>query len=175
MEERIMTIGRTLWQSAIGFIAAAVLCGAAQAQSVVISIKPNAGSTNTINPTSRGVIPVAILGSDTFDVGLVDDSTLLFGPRRSATGLGAMAERSAVEDVNDDGFDDLISHYPTEDTGFFNSDTLGCVTGQSVAGTFFEGCDGVRVVNACGLGFELGLLLPPLFWLRAKRGRRFLP
>ena len=38
-------------------------------------IKPGS-DTNPINPMGRGVIPVALLGSDTFDVADVDVTTL---------------------------------------------------------------------------------------------------
>ena len=46
---------------------------------IEVDIKPGS-SPNSINPFSRGVIPVALLGSVTFDVADVDESTLAFGP-----------------------------------------------------------------------------------------------
>jgi hypothetical protein len=44
---------------------------------VKIDIEPGSDG-NPINPKSRGVIPVAILGSDTFEVADVDVTTLAF-------------------------------------------------------------------------------------------------
>jgi len=113
---------------------------------VDIDIKPSS-DVNPFNPASRGVVPVAILGSDTFDVADVDVTTLVFGPSAAAPVHNAGGH---LEDVNDDGLTDLVSQYQTEEAGIAFGDTEACVTGETLDGTPFEGCDSVKVLASPG-------------------------
>jgi hypothetical protein len=116
---------------------------------VVIDIKPGSDS-NPIHPSGRGNLPVAILGSESFDAMNVDVTTLTFGPGAAApshdlTKPGAFADH--LRDVNADGFTDLVSHYRTQETDISRDDAEACITGDLLDSTPFEGCDAITVVT----------------------------
>jgi uncharacterized membrane protein len=109
---------------------------------VEVDIKPGS-DPNSINPSLVGVLSVAILGSDTFDVMDVDETTLAFGPD------GAWFDHSQgphFEDVNGDGLMDLMAHYRIEETGIPFGALEACITGELFDYSAFEGCDAVRTV-----------------------------
>lgn len=106
--------------------------------SVPIDIQPGS-FPNTINPGSRGRIPVAILTTGAFDATTVDPTTVRFG----RSGTEAAPVQSALEDVDADGDIDRILHFRTQDTGIQCGDTSASLTGRSLGGQAIGGSDTV--------------------------------
>ena len=69
--------------------------------------------------------------------------TLTFGPG----GQVPAHEAGHYEDVNGDGYMDLVSHYLIEGTGIASGDTEACISGKTGDGIDFMGCDSVRTIN----------------------------
>ena len=112
---------------------------------VAIDIKP-ASLPNAINPRSRGNIPVAILSTESFHAPVdVDFSTLTFGVAGNEPSL--LSCDGAGEDVNADGYVDLVCHFATRLTGFRKGDESGHLAGTAVDGTPIEGWDSVRILR----------------------------
>jgi hypothetical protein len=111
-------------------------------KTVQIDIKPGS-FPNSINPRSKGVIPVAILTTNSFDANTVDPTTVLFGP----TGTEAALVHSALEDVDGDGDTDMILHFKTQDTGIVCGATSASLTGETFGGQAIEGSDSVKTVG----------------------------
>lgn len=116
--------------------------GSTDAAVTTIDIKPGS-KENPVNPGSNGVIPVAILSTDTFSApDLVDISTLTFGHSGDEQSLA----KCHIEDVDNDGLVDLICHFSTEKTGFVCGDSEGVLKGKTTDTTAFEGRDTVKIV-----------------------------
>jgi hypothetical protein len=115
---------------------------------VFIDIKPDS-YPNSINPRSKGKIPVAILSSMDFDAPTeVDTESITFGPTGDEESLAFCSP--SPEDINDDGYYDLICHFYTQHAEFECGDSEGILKGQTVDETSVEGSDSVRIVpSAC--------------------------
>ncbi len=102
---------------------------------------------NSINPGSRGVIPVAILSDALFDAtSQVNRSSLTFGKTGNEASLVSCAPGG--QDVNYDGRPDLICHFDSTKTGFAPGDTLGWLKGLATDGVPILASDSVRIVPA---------------------------
>ena len=105
---------------------------------VDIDIKPGS-DPNAINPAGRGVIPVAILTTDTFDATTVSPITVRFGP----AGASLEHQLGHLNDADGDGDLDLVLHFPTQDTGIQCGDTEASLTGETFGGQSIQGSDSV--------------------------------
>jgi glutamine cyclotransferase len=104
---------------------------------VQIDIKPN--SCQRMN--SRGVVPVVILGSETFDVTNIDVSTLSLG----GTGVnsrGNGAPMCSLQNANQDGYWDLMCQFNAGDGG---ATVTGILFDGTSDGTRFEGIEPIRI------------------------------
>ncbi len=108
---------------------------------VAIDVRPGS-PRNRVNPFAQGVVAVALLGAEDFDVAGVDVSTLGFGP------LGAPAVHSRVLDRNRDGHPDLVTHHRIPETGIALGDAEACLAGETLDATPLRGCDAVSTVPA---------------------------
>ena len=125
-------------------------------QNVGIDIKPGS-FPNSINLGSGGATPVAILGSDTFDVLDIDEAALTLGTAGIKTvGKKAPHLLCSIEDVSGDfsggpegipdGFLDLVCHFVTVAIVPEAGDTDAKLSGNLLDGTPIEGSDSVNIV-----------------------------
>ncbi|MDJ0867362.1 MAG: SGNH/GDSL hydrolase family protein [Myxococcota bacterium] len=107
-----------------------------------IDIRPYA-RFNRIRPRSRGLVRVALFGSDGLAVEGIDPGSLAFGPAGAP-----LACRRAIRfaDLDGDGIQDLIARFRIAAAGIAVGDEQACLTGETRDGIRFEGCDAVRTV-----------------------------
>ncbi len=120
---------------------------------VVIDVKPGS-DTNVINLKSKGVVPVAILTTDSFDAGTVDPKTVQFAQ--------AVPVRWTLEDVDGDGDKDMLFHFNTQDLVLVSDQELSLLsakassiavkkatlTGKTADGYQLNGSDSVQIVSS---------------------------
>ncbi len=108
---------------------------------VEIDIDPDSDE-NQVNLRNNGLLRVAILGSDHFDTASIDVTRTFF-----ASGRATPEHKSGghLEDVNDDGLPDWVSHYRIPATGIEPGDDEACLRGQMLDRTPFRGCDRIRI------------------------------
>ena len=118
---------------------------------VIIDIKPGS-EQNNINLKSRGVVPVAVLTTEDFDAVTIDPDSAEFA--------GAFPVRWKLADVDDDGDDDMMFHFRTQDLDLDQSSTEATLTAQLMVrmtaqsteqvsdGTIVAGTDEVQIVSS---------------------------
>lgn len=112
---------------------------------VAIDVKPH-NKKNTINLGSSGVIPVAILSSDTFNALDVDPATVsLAGASVRVVGK-ADRQLCSFELVNDDDLLDLLCKVETEEFLIEEGVSTLVLEAQTYGGEFISGEDMIRIV-----------------------------
>jgi len=106
---------------------------------VVIDIKTG-GNPNSINLKSKGVVPVAVLTTVDFDAIKVNPATVEFA--------GAKPVRWTMEDVDNDGDDDMLFHFKTQELKLDEDSTEATLTltGETTEEKVIHGTDVVRIV-----------------------------
>lgn len=157
------TTRRGFLKTGLGVAATAVavpmLAGRASAHfpdRLAIDIKPDCDE-NTLNPDCHGVVPVAVLYTEFENE---KGETVVFDPTERAmryrfgapdaveSGGGARPVHDGhVEDVNGDGHDDLVLHFPMEETGFDGDESVGTLLWEREGGEHgYSGTDNVKIV-----------------------------
>ena len=122
-------------------------------QEVDIDIKPGV-FPKSISRKSKRNIPVALFGSETFDVATVVSDTVLFD-NASPDQAGALRTEKSQGDVNGDGYRDLMFHFDIQSLRLLNVEPVSfpdetneiCLTGSTTDGTRFKGCDAIKIVK----------------------------
>jgi hypothetical protein len=110
--------------------------------SIFIDVKPGE-DPNSINPGAAGMIAVAILGGETFDVSDIAADTIVFGD-----GAASIAHPNPHrQDVNDDGYMDLLAHFRIGETGIDCGDVRATLTAETFEGRSLTGSDSIRTVG----------------------------
>jgi hypothetical protein len=111
---------------------------------VRIDVKPGS-DPNCFNINGAGVVPVAILGSATFDATQIDTSTLDFaGLAVRVKGNGT--PQCGISDTNNDGFSDLVCQFQDDSNAWSPGTTTATLTGRLLNEMAFEGSDAICVV-----------------------------
>ena len=103
-----------------------------------IDIKPGS-FPNSINLNNNGNVPVAILGSQNFDVSTINTNTISFA--------GTEESKYSIQDVNGDSIVDMVCHFDTQNLNLNMGDTSATLTAQTLSGDAFSASDSVRIVQ----------------------------
>ena len=124
-----------------------------RAQSMVgdavrVDIKPGS-DPNCFNVNGSGVIPVAILGSETFNAGQINldpnsDNALSFNGL-SVRVRGKKGPLCGLEFANEDDYLDLVCHFEDDVSQWIEGGDRGVVNGELFDGTLFTGSDAICV------------------------------
>lgn len=111
---------------------------------VTVDVKPGS-DPNCVNVNNKGVIPVAILGSASFNVRDVNPETVFLENMPVKISKGTSLPMAHYEDVNSDGIEDLVLQI--KDNGALSKEiTRATLTGNLYNSTPIKGTDSICIV-----------------------------
>lgn len=111
---------------------------------IPIDIKPGS-DPNCVHNDGHGVIPVAILTTDTFDAATVNPLSVTL----DSAGVrvkGKSGNAGSLEDVNGDGLDDLVVQIEDENGIYQEGDTIATLSAETFDGLHIQGKDTICIV-----------------------------
>jgi hypothetical protein len=111
-------------------------------ETVSVKIKPGDGP-NCINPKSKGVVPVTILGN-AIDVEAINATSIEIDDDSNPLTGGVSPDKFSIKDVNGDGKLDLVLQFRTQDlsaAGLLVNGEIFYITGEFLNGTLLVGSD----------------------------------
>jgi hypothetical protein len=107
---------------------------------ITIDIKPG-DKQNVINPRSKGVIPVAILSTETLNATEINPLLVCLGPNEIAS------LRGNIKDVDGDGRPDMLLFFRTDETGIACGDSSATLKVKTPdLQDLMQGTDSIRTV-----------------------------
>jgi hypothetical protein len=110
-----------------------------------IDIKPGS-DPNSINLGEQGKLTVAILGCSDLDVTQIDPDTIMLGSAGLATRGKKEKLAFAYDDIDNDGYPDLVVHFNVQELGLTESDTSLTLIAKLFNGFGIIGVDSIRIV-----------------------------
>jgi hypothetical protein len=103
---------------------------------------------NCVNPTKKGTLTAAILGSATLNTNLINNGTMRIDDDDNPTTDGVAASKSSKSDVNRDGRQDLVLQFDTQllnNAGLLVHGATLYVTAALSDGTMILGSDVIHL------------------------------
>ncbi len=118
-----------------------------EVKAVAVDIKPGSVK-NPFNMRSKGVLPVALIGSADLDVTQVDLGSVMLA--------GLVPVKTAMADIQEDGYVDIVMHFRDQDVagllaGSEDGEVVGLeLTGEMMDGMLITGADSLTLIGDHG-------------------------
>ncbi len=113
---------------------------------VEVDVKPG-GNPNNINLKSRGVLPLAVFSTESFDATQIDPGTVTLDGAGVATRGRNSRLMARFEDIDGDGLLDLVLQFQIQDLDPLElQDGTAVLSGTTYGGQSFQGSDQIRLV-----------------------------